>query len=150
MSTRSRAFGVLAWSVVTLWACTLAALPVIAGVAVTTFIPVVGDLREGVGWLSVLHALWIAPLFYGAILVIETFFGSAPWSARLRELATDLTMMLVLAGLLGVFFAHPLGQVLAALAYVGASWCLKRLLGRSGEPDDDPDQPSASSSQTGP
>jgi hypothetical protein len=146
-----RAFGVLAWVVVTVWACSLAALPVIAGVAVTTFVPVVGDLREGVGWLSALHTLWIAPLFYGAIRVIETFFGSAPWSPRLRELATDLTMVLVLAGLLGVFFAHPLGQVLAALASVGAFWCLKRLLDRAGDPeDDDPDQPSASSSQTGP
>jgi hypothetical protein len=60
-------------------------------------------------------------------------------------------MVLVLAGLLGVFFAHPLGQVLAALASVGAFWCLKRLLDRAGDPeDDDPDQPSASSSQTGP
>jgi hypothetical protein len=34
---------------------------------------------------------------------------------------------------------------------VGAFWCLKRLLDRAGDPeDDDPDQPSASSSQTGP
>lgn len=92
-----------------------AALPVVFGVLVGWMIPWGGGVPGGVTGWSVLHMLWILPAF-----VVLDGILSAPVKAALsrhrfaRGLAEATVSIIVLSGLLMVYFAEYAGSLVAA------------------------------------
>lgn len=92
-----------------------AALPIVVGVLVGWMIPWCGGVRGGITGWSVLHMLWILPAF-----VVLDGIVSAPVKAALsrrrfvRGLVETAISIVVLSGLLMVFFAEYAGSLLAA------------------------------------
>lgn len=92
-----------------------AALPIVFGVLVGWMIPWGGGVPDGVTGWSVLHMLWILPAF----VVLEGILSAPVKAAFSRRrfaqgLAETTTSIVVLSGLLMVFFAEHAGSLVAA------------------------------------
>ncbi len=137
--------GVLVLVLYVLGVVWLAAQPLLVGLVPAGLVPEVGRLRTGGGGWRLLHLLWIYPVFFVVVGMLEPRAGRVrSRGRRVLALAAELLLAwLVLTLLLGLFFVHPGGAAIASAVAVVSLTPFARLLERTlprGERDG-PDEP---------
>ncbi len=120
----------------------VAALPLLVGLVLAGMVPEVGRLRSAGGGWQLLHLLWIYPVLFVVVGMLEPRAGRArSRGRRVLALAVELPLAwLVLTVLFGVLFVHPGGAAIAAAVAVASLAPFARLLERT-VPPDAPDVP---------
>jgi hypothetical protein len=125
--------GVLVLVLYVLGVVWVAALPLLVGLVLAGLVPEVGRLRGAGGGWQLLHLLWIYPVFFVVVGMLEPRAGRVRSRGR-RVLARVVELVLawlVLTVLLGVFFVHPGGAAIASAVAVVSLAPFARLLERT-------------------
>lgn len=109
-----------------------AAIPMIVGLAVTLFIPEIGDVRSGLSGWAVLHFLWMYPVMYLVITEAQRVGNMLfPDSKLSRDIVETVGMVAALVLMYSIFFESTWGALAACLvalcAYAAFSPVVKKL-----------------------
>ena len=130
MSPNDRRVGWVVMPLLLVGAIAVASLPLVAGLVVSALIPSVGALRVDSGW-ALLHLLWIYPVIYVVATIVEPLEKVAIISGTPRvvaKTASSAVFLVVLTGLLLVFFDSWIGAAIAAATGGLMLWAFVKIL----------------------